>query len=241
MRRRIQELARGQFNYDRPSVEFSIEKLEINAQKGQDDTGEFYIESTNQVAMKGVVYSSNSRMECKNAQFEGTKVKVRYQFHSEGLEEGNIQKGDFYIICNGGEYNLSFVVYIAARGITSSIGPIRKMHDFVKLARENWEEACQLFTTVPFRTMIQKEDPQMALLYQGLYRQEQTRQALEEFLCGIHKKERIAFTVEETEREFLEITEDMQEWIRIKKDNWGYLKIDLTCDAPFLEIGRAHV
>ena len=60
--------------------------------------------------MRGIIYSSNPRMECLTPQFEGEEVRIRYQFHSEGLIEGDIQKGEFFIVCNQGEYNLSFVV-----------------------------------------------------------------------------------------------------------------------------------
>ena len=58
------------------------------------------------------MYSSNPRMECLTPQFDGEKVRIRYQFHSEGLIEGDIQRGCFTIVCSQKEYSLPFCVTI---------------------------------------------------------------------------------------------------------------------------------
>ena len=117
MRKRIQQLANGKFDNNGPKLSLSTEKIELEALEGKDETGSFVITSTNQVKMRGIIYSSNPRMECLTPQFEGEEVRIRYQFHSEGLIEGDIQKGEFFIVCNQGEYNLSFVVSISSMRI----------------------------------------------------------------------------------------------------------------------------
>lgn len=48
-------------------------------------------------------------MECLNPHFEGEKVRIRYQFNSKGLTEGDACEGKFVIVCNQIEYSLSFV------------------------------------------------------------------------------------------------------------------------------------
>ena len=103
MRKRIQQLARGKFQYARPLLSFSADKVDIEVTEGRDYTGDFIITSTNHVPFRGVVYTSDSRMECLTPQFEGEEVRIRYQFHSNGLIEGDIVKGDFFLICNQGE------------------------------------------------------------------------------------------------------------------------------------------
>lgn len=241
MHRRIQELARGQFNGERPQIELSVPKIEIRLNEGQDHIGEFEIISKNKIPMRGSISSSNVRMECQNTQFEGERVVIRYQFHSEGLNEGNIQKGDFYIICNGGEYNLSFVVYISKKYARTSIGTIKKMSDFVELVRENELEASQVFLSQPFQELLTKEDETISLFYKGLYRQENVRYAMEEFLCSIHRKERVRFEVCPGPREFETLRENVQEMFTIRKNTWGYLRLSVRTDATFLEITRKEV
>ena len=95
MRKRIQQLANGQFEYAEPILSLSTDKVVIEVLEGRDFTGDFVITSQNHVKMRGMVYSSNPRMECLTPQFEGEEVRIRYQFHSEGLMEGDIQKGEF--------------------------------------------------------------------------------------------------------------------------------------------------
>ncbi len=103
-------MAEGRFEYDRPVLSFSEDKIEIEILEGKDYTGEFVITSANRVPMRGRIETSSERMECLTPQFAGEEAHIHYQFHSSGFVEGDIQKGEFYIICAGGEYNLSFVV-----------------------------------------------------------------------------------------------------------------------------------
>ena len=115
MRKRIREIARGKFEYDQPSLSISEEKLSFTVTEGQEYTGEFEISSTNHIPVRGVVYSSSSRMECLTPQFEGERVRIRYQFHSRGLVEGDKVEGAFIIVCNQSEYSLSFCAIISKR------------------------------------------------------------------------------------------------------------------------------
>ena len=49
MRKRIQQLARGKFQYARPLLSFSADKVDIEVTEGRDYTGDFIITSTNHV------------------------------------------------------------------------------------------------------------------------------------------------------------------------------------------------
>ena len=100
MRRRMQDLSAGVFEYEGPKIKLSEDRLLLAATEGEDLKGSFKIESTNGVSMRGIVYSNNPRMDLLNAQFSGTGATIEYQFHTDGLIRGDIQKGDFYIILN---------------------------------------------------------------------------------------------------------------------------------------------
>lgn len=80
LRRRIQRLAAGKFEQEQPVLSLSEEKIEIEVLEGQDYTGEFVIEVSNHVPVKGLIYSSNPYMECLTPEFEGEEVRIGFQF-----------------------------------------------------------------------------------------------------------------------------------------------------------------
>ncbi len=82
--------------------------------------------------MRGIIYSSNPRMECLTPQFEGEEVRIRYQFHSEGLIEGDIQKASFFIVCNQG--NITFLLLCPFQVVCGFIlwKKIKNLDDFLQ-------------------------------------------------------------------------------------------------------------
>lgn len=241
MRKRIQQLARGEFDYARPLLSFSTDKAVIEVLEGRDYTGDFVITSTNHVPMRGVIYTSDPRMECLTPQFEGEEVRIRYQFHSQGFTEGDILKGEFYIICNQGEYNLSFVVSASRLYAETSVGKIRNLNDFARLARENFKEACRLFYSSNFKNIIGPDETRELLYYEGLCRGKNLGQKVDEFLIAIGKKKRTKLTLSAGEAEFYGVKESVRETLDIQRSQWGYLDIAVSSDAGFLEPGRSRL
>ena len=235
MRRRIQQLARGKFEQEKPSPVFSTDKVDIKALEGKDYSGDFVITSTNRNMMRGVVYSSNPRMECLTPQFEGEEVRIRYQFHSNGLVEGDIQKGEFSIVMNQGEYNLSFVASISRLYADSSIGKIRSLNDFANLAKESFDEAYRLFYSKNFKNILRPEEQRERLLYEGLREGNPSGQKIEEFLTACHKKPKVTVSMPVTAAEFYGVTASRRETLELKKEPWGYVDIRVTSDADFLQ------
>ena len=97
-------------------------------------------------------------MECLTPQFEGEEVRIRYQFHSNGLIEGDIVKGDFFLICNQGEYNLSFVVSVSRLYADTSAGRIKNLNDFTGLAKSSAQEAYHLFYSGHFKNILKPSE-----------------------------------------------------------------------------------
>jgi hypothetical protein len=236
LRKRIQQLANGKFDNNGPKLSLSTEKIELEALEGKDETGSFVITSTNQVKMRGIIYSSNPRMECLTPQFEGEEVRIRYQFHSEGLIEGDIQKGEFFIVCNQGEYNLSFVVSISRLYADSSFGKIKNLDDFCRLAKENYDEAYRLFYSSNFKNLIREDKDR--ILYEGLRMQPQSALIVETFLIASHHKKKVEVTFEETEKSFYGVQEQRKEQLEIQKPQWGAVRIHVSSDADFLIPGK---
>lgn len=230
MRKKIQNLAYARFQYEKPNPEFSVEQLEIELQQEENYKGSFHMTSTNGIAIRGMVYSTSGRMECLTQEFEGTDITVAFEFHSEGLIEGDVQKGEFTIICNGGEYSLPFVVTISRFYTMSSMGKIKNLFDFANLAQKSYEEAFRIFRAPCFMNLIKETEIAEQLLYRAVGGRNANLQGMEEFLIGIRKKQRIRFTIEESDKEFCDVTEDTSGIIWIKKEQWGYAELNISSD-----------
>ena len=202
MQKRIRQIAAGKFESDQPSLSISDEELFLTVTEGQEYTGEFEITSENHIPVRGIVYSTHPRMECLTPQFEGENIRIRYQFHSKGLVEGQEEKGAFVILCNQSVHSLSFCVSISRLYAQTATGAIRSLSDFTALAKENWQEAYQLFYHKSFPNILKAKETKEKMYYQGILAAKPSSQNLEEFLVAAGRKEQIHFTISETDCRF---------------------------------------
>lgn len=241
MRKRIGQIARGKFEYTKPLLSFSEEKIDIQVTEGLDYEGSFTISSSNKIKLRGVIYTTNSRMECLTPQFDGEEVKIRYRFKGRGLEEGNREEGVFVIVCSQCEYSLSFCATISKLYPECSTGLIKNLYDFSCLAKENWDEAYQIFYHKNFLNIINDKEVKEAMIYKGIIAAKPSKQNLEEFLIGIQKKNAINFTIEKDKASYSGITESLSEQLEIKKSSWGYIEIAVSTDAEFIRLSKTKV
>ena len=241
MRKRIKQLARGKFEYAKPDILLSEEEIAFTVIEGTDYEGSFTIENPKGIKLRGVVYSTNPRMEVLNTLFEGEQVRIRYQFKSFGLSEGLTEKGDFVIICNQKSISLSFCASISKRYAQSSIGPVKNLYDFSCLAKADWNEAFQLFYSKNFSSVIKANEVKESMIYRGIITARPCNQNMEEFLIGIRKKEKISFRVEKNQLNFTNVMTTLKESVEIKKDNWGYLELKVSCDAGFIRLPKTTI
>ena len=241
MRKRIKQLAIGKFEYAKPILSFSEESLDFQVIEGKDYSGSIVITCTNHMKIRGVVYSTNPRMECLTPQFEGEEVRIRYQFHSKGLVEGETDKGELVIVCNQCEYSLSFCANITKLYADSSIGQIKNLYDFACLAKENWDEAYQLFYHQNFSNIIKQKEIKEAMVYRGIVSAKPSPQNVEEFLIGIRKKNKVEFKINKKQADFWGIEGSVSDKIEIKKDGWGYLCVNVSTDADFIRLPKTKI
>ncbi len=241
MRKRMKQLARGKFEYAKPQLVLSEEEINISVIIGEDYEGEFTIETTSDTKLRGLVYSTHPRMEVLTQQFEGEKVRIRYQFHSYGLTEGLTEKGDFVIVCNQNEISLSFCASISKRYGETSIGPVKNLYDFSCLAKENWNEAFQLFYHKSFSNIIKENEVKESMIYRGIVAAKPSNQNLEEFLIGIRKKEKVTFKVDKNPVSLYELSDVVKETVEIKKNNWGYIEINASVDTDFIRVEKTKI
>lgn len=203
MRARIGQIAAGRFNGTKPILAFSEETIDLSVIEGRSEAGSFVIESTNQIKICGIVYSTNPRMECLNPHFEGEKVRIRYQFNSKGLTEGDACEGKFVIVCNQIEYSLSFCARITRLYAEASTGAVKSLDDFTRLAASNWDEAYHLFYNRNFLNTIPYDNVYERLTYEGFACARPSGQNMEEFLIGVNKKQPVSISVDKSEEIFM--------------------------------------
>lgn len=238
VRARIGQIAAGRFNGTKPILAFSEETIDLSVIEGRSEAGSFVIESTNQIKICGIVYSTNPRMECLNSHFEGEKVRIRYQFNSKGLTEGDTCEGKFVIVCNQIEYSLSFCARITRLYAEASTGAVKSLDDFTRLAASNWDEAYHLFYNRNFLNTIPYDNVYERLTYEGFACARPSGQNMEEFLIGVNKKQPVSISVDKSEEIFMASKEPQSGCFTITKDNWGYTEIRLRTDCEFIKLSK---
>ena len=177
-------------------------------------------------------------MECLNPHFEGEKVRIRYQFNSKGLTEGDACEGKFVIVCNQIEYSLSFCARITRLYAEASTGAVKSLDDFTRLAASNWDEAYHLFYNRNFLNTIPYDNVYERLTYEGFACARPSGQNMEEFLIGVNKKKPVSISVDKSEEIFMASKEPQSGCFTITKDNWGYTEIRLRTDCEFIKLSK---
>lgn len=232
MYKRIEELAEGKVHIVSPILSLMPEQVRLEPVEGSSISGKFTVSSINKVPMKGIVYSTDPRMEIKNPQFQGVDVQICYEFHGNYMQEGEIATGEFFIISNGGEYDLSWSVAVKRLYAETSIGRITSLEDFIRLYRVNWRESMYVFSAPGFKKLLRS--PNERLYNKLLSTKPVTRANMEEFLVACGRKPRVCFVLAAHEAEHLQLSEPVEESLTVTLDHWGYTEFSVSSDADFV-------
>ena len=236
----VGQILNEKFEYKSGTLNFSCGKIEHTVSVGNNCEGVFSIvlpEETEADYMTGFVTTSDPRMECFTYEFAGSGVEISYCFHSEYMEEGEVTKGEFYVVSNLGEYYLPYVVSVEHSIPDSSVGPVKNLFHFTNLAKTNIKEAMRLFSSPEFSSVIRKEEAYVRLLYQGLSSGENELQCMDEFLCAVNKKSRVEFIPMEKNLQTENPSGVAQLLLPILRNGWGYtyLRVITVGDFVFTE------
>ncbi len=256
MQKMVEQILKGNFDYENGSLDFSCEKLELFLKKGQKYEGSFRIYAPQGLYTDGMVTSSDWRMDCLTPEFAGAEAEILFRFHGEMLEEGDVVKGCFYVVSNRGEYYLPFVVSIEYPVLESSMGSIKTLSQFTTLAKDHWTEACKLFYSPEFTCIFTGDEAGLREDYRALTDVRDKgpsmdgnpgerrfsaaeEHSMEEFLFQAGKKQQVEFLVEE-ENISLELESVgsalgvMEYELVIVRNGWGYTRISIECKGDFL-------
>ena len=240
MKKKIEQLLSGKFEYENPRLLFSVDKIEVNLKAGEtlQDQIDFGTEKNERI--RGYITSSSRRLVSGMDKFSGTTIRMPYGVDAVGMKPGETLNGWLCFTTNIGEYRLPFVIRTEKEEIRSGDGTVADPDAFTDIARRDFREAYRLFRKKSFPGIMEQEDISKKALYKGFSADPVTYQNLEEFLIAMGKKEPVSLSLKETEGEFFDVRETTMESFEIHKSGWGHLRLEMEARGEFLEVVR-HV
>ncbi len=236
LKEKIKHFSKGDFQLKRPKVIFRETHLSLKIGEGELYSGNFIIENENDGDIRGLIYPSSIRMQCKEQGFQGNPVRIEFTYDGRGLEPGHVEKGSFAIVCNGGEYEVGFSAIIEKPFVVTSEGKIQDLRGFKKLAFNRFDEAVKIFRSRDFYELIKYEEPRIKHLYDNMRKWNLDSHGMEEFLVGIKQKEKIFLTLNRKERSYKNLDEVIKDTLIITKNTWGFLEVKVETDCDFIEL-----
>ncbi len=235
----VNSILNGNYIQSVGAISPSVTKLEIEVANDCDYEGSFIVSTDGGEAMEGYVLSSDTRLEILGPNIAGPRAEVSYYFHGNLCRAGDEVNGNITIVSDHGEIIIPFFIKIGPGELSSSMGPVKNLFNFVNLAKTNWKEALDLFYDPEFRRIFCGVDEYFNGLYSVLSANKGNEQNLEEFLLCTGKKSRVQYfydkKVFETTLIGVEYSEKLVEReIEILRNGWGYTDIRIDIDGDFL-------
>ncbi len=238
MKEKIEQLAKGKFEYQLPQLLLSEEKLVIRAEAGRIYRGCFCISNSKNRRMKGVIYSDSLLLELEKEQFVGEENEIPFVFHAEHGGDGERYEGKLRIVTDIGEAGLAYEAVVRLPQLLSSAGEIHDLFQFAGLAKENWAGAEELFFDSRFGEALFCRAGRQRVLYRMLAGTKTRGHALEEFLVAAGKKKPVRVSAQAEELSYRAAGYPFMDKLVFQKDEWGFVCFELSCSAAFISLTR---
>lgn len=236
MRERINRLAKGIVDMEKPALTIQPERFDEEIQAGELTRKELFITSDNSLNSKGLVYSSNSRVKVLNSSFGGLRNHIGYEVNSRYLEYGDVIEGTFYLVTNAGEKEVPYSFHVGSGISGRTLEQLREPKDFADMARQDYEMALRVFEYRDFVAVPFMHDMHVRAIYDGLKGHGSRYGQLEQFLIALGLKEPVRLEVENLSREYYGLDQPQDGEIEIRRVGWGYLPVAVQVDCGFIQI-----
>ncbi len=241
MKRRMEQLINGRFEYEVPKLLFSQEKICVDLKAGENYRGELLIRAEGGHRIKGMVASSNRRVVLGKEKFSGIDISIPYGVDGEGLFEGDFVEASIIVNSNLGEYLIPVEITVRKTQIFTLMGEMVCLDDFAKLAESDYREAFRLFTKDIFVELLKNEDEKYQGLYLAMSQNPVTYQDMEEFLIGAGKKEPVHIQLENEEKKYTYVRSSLKDSVYLNKNNWGYVSLEVEIKGGFLSVEKKNI
>ena len=234
MKKRIEQLLNSKFEYEVQPLQLSEEKISLIAGEGEILQGSFIAAHPQGKKVKGFLYSSNPRVTFDPPEFYSSENKILYQIDTSGLKPGEGTEGQFTLCTDLGEYQLPYCVRIKQETQSREKAAVSGTRELAELTRKDFQAAYPVFISPGFEQVLLEKEPENQILYEALKRQTFSYQSLEEFLIGSGQKEPVEITLDKGEACFSDLEQSVRESVAIRKEGWGFLRLDVSSDTRFL-------
>lgn len=212
--------------------------IEENRPCAKTVNGTVHLVSSSGEAVKGIVYSSDYRVELKLNQFAGTGAALEYQIREEYTREEICIRGRFHIVCVGGEYDLPYQFTFSQASASGQ--SFDTLEQFASFAAGSRDEALRIFDAERFAALPFMQDLRLVSLYEGLRSQNDRQLGMEEFLVAAGGKKRVTLELLDRERNYrFQDQEETEDGIQIRRDGWGYLKLSVKAEGNFIRLDKS--
>lgn len=241
MRKRINDLLNGKFEYKPEGFEISEEKIEAHVRPGENFRGKFSIKAYEGKSVQGFLYSTNVRVGFTPAMFFSGRETFSYEIDTKGVEPGAAVDGVFVLCTTSGEYQLPYHIVVGEEHKGEAAGKQMSPEEFAALAKEDFGQAYMLFVSREFSKIVETWDASCRALYEGIRGQAVSYHSLEQFLVGAGLKQAVQLKPETDHIYLHDLEENTKEELVLMKNTWGFSNVMISSDNEFLTIERPQV
>lgn len=241
MRERINRLARGIVDAELPKLFLSPVKVEETLGSDTIYKRELYLSSENNLSIKGLAYSTHSRVRIASRSFGGLRNHIVYEVDTSWCENGDVIRGTINLVTNGGELEVPFLFCVETTASIRVLSTLHTVEDFVDLAQKDMDLALRLmeykdFTDAPFL-----QDLRVRAVFDGIRGHGNRQNALEEFFLGLGVKEPVELTLSASSKTYDDPKKQVSDRIVLQKNGWGYVYLEVKADGEFIELSQKTV
>lgn len=238
MRERINRLARGIVDAELPKLHLSPVSVEETLVSDTIYKRELFISSENNLYIKGLAYSSHTRVKIINSAFGGLRNHVTYEVDTSWCENGDTIRGSIYLVTNSGELEVPFIFHVEMAASLRVLTNLKTVEDFVELAQKDMDLSLRLMEYRDFIEAPFMQDMHVRTVYEGLRGHGNRQNALEEFFLALGVKEPIRLTLSTARKSYDNPTDVISDKVDLKKNTWGYIYIEVRADGDFIELPK---
>lgn len=238
MRERINRLARGIVDAELPKLHLSQTSVEETLVSETTYTRELFITSENNLYIKGLAYSSHTRVKILNSAFGGLRNHLTYEVDTSWCENGDEIKGSIYLVTNSGELEVPFIFHVEMPASLRVLSNLKTVEDFVDLAQKDMDLALRLMEYRDFIEAPFMQDMHVRTVYDGLKGHGNRQNALEEFFLALGVKKPIELTLSTARKVYDNPVDVISDKVVLRKNTWGYIYIEVRADGEFIELPK---
>lgn len=145
MKEKILSLAQGKFRYQQPKLQLSLNRLILQVEEGGESSEQLVISNDEGTKVKGFGASEDIHFDFFPV-FDGKENHVTVRVKAGNRKAGEVLTGVLYLVTDCGEQTLPYEVRIVKSYLKDSMGrSISGYPEFVRFAKENFEEAVRIF------------------------------------------------------------------------------------------------